>query len=166
MFIYSMRCRHLKRKLLIAAVAVVLCLTAAVGTVKLRERRQLALVSAQRELGLETMKAPDNTARLNFLSTLGWEVEQEPAEVVEVVIPQEFGDVYQNYNQIQKQQGLDLTPYRGKKVKRYTYVVNNYPGRPENIRANLLIYRDKIIGGDICSLEAKNGFMHGFSLPA
>ena len=110
-------------------------------------------------------EAPNNLARITFLKSYGWEVSEEPSEVVSVVIPQTFGDVYENYNAIQTAQGFDLSGYRGKEVRRYTYEVLNYPGQKDYIRANLLIYRGKVIGGDICSIFAENGFMHGFAYP-
>ena len=72
--------------------------------------------------------------------------------------------MYENYNQVQKAQGCDLSKYGGKKCKRYTYVVKNYPDHPENVRANLLVYKNKLIGGDICSLEL-DGFLHGLVPP-
>ena len=68
-------------------------------------------------------------------------------------------------HEIQKQQGFDLSRFRGKQVSRCSYEVLNYPGQKEYIRANLLIYNQEVIGGDICSIYAENGFMHGFSLP-
>ena len=109
--------------------------------------------------------ADTNEGRLAFLKSFGWEVSPEPLEVVDVIIPSEFGEVYKSYNDMQKQGGYDLTKYRSKQVKRYTYQVTNYPvadGEPaDSIRANLLVYDGKIIGGDICSI-ALNGFMHGF----
>ena len=76
-------------------------------------------------------------------------------------IPKEFDDVFTNYNAIQKTQGCNLEKYAGKRCKRYTYVVTNYPGQTDNVRANILVYKDKVIGGDVCSLEL-GGFMHGF----
>ena len=79
-----------------------------------------------------------------------------------MLIPKEMDDVFSNYNEIQKAQGCDLTKYAGKRCKRYTYIVNNYPDQPENIRANIVTYKNKIIGGDVCSIEL-NGFMHGFA---
>lgn len=109
--------------------------------------------------------APDNASRIAFLNSFGWKVSKEPIEVVQVVIPETFGDVYQNYNAIQTEQGFDLSKFKGKQVTRSTYSVLNYPEQKEYIRANLLIYNDEIIGGDICSVYAKNGFMHGFAFP-
>ena len=109
--------------------------------------------------------AADNAARIAFLSGFGWEVSAEPLECVSVIIPQQFGDVYRNYNELQTAQGFDLMRHRGKQVTRYTYAVLNYPGQAEYIRANLLVLDDEIIAGDICSVYAKNGFMHGLQLP-
>ena len=107
--------------------------------------------------------AKTNEERISYLKTFGWNVEEEACEIVEVAIPSEFDDVYQQYNELQKKQNFDLEPYRGKRVKRYSYEVLNYPGETENIRANLLVYNDQIIGGDVCSLKL-DGFMHGFRL--
>lgn len=111
----------------------------------------------------ESVAAAANEERLSFLAQYGWKVEEEPVEVKEIVIPETFGDVYNNYNQIQTEQGFDLTEYQGKSVKRYTYTVTNYPGYEDKqcILANMLVYEDKVIGGDICSTEL-DGFMHTF----
>lgn len=105
----------------------------------------------------------DDTGRCSFLAQYGWEVTTVPEEVCEICIPGTFDQVYETYNDLQLSQGFDLTPYRGKTVKRYTYIVNNYPQPVKNVRANLLLYDGKIIGGDICTL-ALDGFMHGFSM--
>lgn len=111
----------------------------------------------------ESLSAATNEQRIAFLSQYGWEVHGEPAEVKEIVIPETFGDVYHNYNKIQLEQGFDLTDYQGKSVKRWTYTVKNYPGyeTQECIMANMLVYENKVVGGDICSTEL-DGFMHTF----
>lgn len=49
---------------------------------------------------------PNGLAQVRFLQSYGWEVNEQPCEMVQVVIPETFGDVYENYNEIQKQQGL------------------------------------------------------------
>ena len=104
-----------------------------------------------------------NAQRIAFLAGFGWDVEEEPVFSGEVQIPSEFDQVYENYNQIQLGQGFDLRLYAGETVERYQYELHNYPNFPEGIRANLLIFRGKIIGGDICSIFL-GGFMHGFSM--
>lgn len=105
--------------------------------------------------------AATNEQRLAFAGQFGWEVESEPVEIKEVIIPKEFDEVYQGYEAIQKAQGLDLTRYAGQKVKRCTYQVLNYPGCKDEVRLNLLVAENKVIGGDVCSM-ALDGFMHGF----
>ena len=87
--------------------------------------------------------------------------------MAEVIIPAEFDDAYEMYNGIQKSQNLDLLPYAGKRAKRWTYTVNNYPGYEDRkgiVQANLLVYEGAVIGGDICSVELE-GFMQNFEFP-
>jgi hypothetical protein len=102
-----------------------------------------------------------NEDRINFLKQFGWEVDPEPVEAAEILIPREFDAIYTKYNEVQKAQSLNLEKHRNKTVKRYTYEVINYPDHPGTVYANILIRNNKIIGGDICSAEI-NGFMHGF----
>lgn len=66
------------------------------------------------------------------------------------------------YNEIQRAQGLDLAKYKNKKVSRFTYKVTNYEGYEGEVYANLLVWRDKVVGGDVCSKDV-NGFVHGFA---
>lgn len=155
MFIVSMKAN--RKKVLIG----LLLAAAAILAVFCLFRGEKAAPTSQK-LGV-SLAAETNEQRIAFLKNFGWEVEPEPSEIVEVAIPAEFGEVYASYNEIQKKQGFDLGQYREKRVKRYTYVVCNYPNEPEDIRANLLVYEGKIIGGDICSLKLE-GFMHGFRL--
>lgn len=103
---------------------------------------------------------------LRFISHYGWEVDSQPAEVRDVIIPEAFDEVYSNYNEIQLEQGFNLEKYAGQRVKRWTYIVRNYPDTaPEDdyIRINILVSDDTVIGGDVCSVKL-DGFMHGFSV--
>ena len=100
----------------------------------------------------------DNDA-IEFLNFYGWQVNEKPIESQSVVIPWEFDVVYEDYNALQKQAGLDLSGYKGKKGTRYTYHVLNYPGNVENVRANVIVIDGKAVAGDI-STVALDGFMH------
>ncbi len=102
----------------------------------------------------------DNAGRIAFLSRFGWQVEEEPTEILEIVIPAEFDNVYEQYNQLQQQQGYDLTRWRGKTARRYTYRILNYPNAEDEVFVNLIICQGQIIAGDVSSI-ALNGFMHG-----
>ncbi len=108
--------------------------------------------------------AADGSERLEFIKQFGWECSEEPSEIMEVLIPAEFDEVYERYNELQKSQGLDLSDYKGQRVKRWSYQITNYPGYEESsqIRINLLVCKGVVIGGDVCSL-AEDGFMCGFA---
>lgn len=127
-----------KRKLLIALAAVL----AAIAGLLLLGRDD-----AQPTANLTA--ADTNDARVKFLTDLGWEVTASPAEATEVRIPREADEVFSRYNELQKNQGYDLTKYAGKKVMRYVYQINNFPDAKEPVYATLLVCKDRIIGGDI-----------------
>ena len=102
-----------------------------------------------------------NDARVKFLTDMGWEVTTSPVESTQVRIPEEQTPVYERYNALQKSQGYDLTQFAGKKVMRYVYKINNFPNATEPVYATLLVYKNRIIGGDITDTGAK-GVVQGF----
>ena len=106
-----------------------------------------------------------NDARVKFLTDFGWDVATSPVESSQVKIPAESGEVFDRYNTLQKGQGYDLTQFAGKKVMRYVYKINNYPGAAEPVYATLLVYKNQVIGGDITDTSAK-GKIQGFKMPA
>ncbi|MBR5570301.1 MAG: DUF4830 domain-containing protein [Oscillospiraceae bacterium] len=109
-----------------------------------------------------TTAAPvtNNDSRVEFLQQQGWEVSASPAESGQVRIPQDASEMFSRYNDLQKSQGYDLTKYAGKTVMRYVYRVNNYPDATEPVYATVLVYKNKIIGGDITN-TAPDGTMQG-----
>lgn len=114
-----------------------------------------------------SLKASDAAERVAFLSQFGWQIDEDPVQVEEIVIPAEFDETYEKYNEIQLAQDMDLSVYAGKTAKKWTYTVRNYPGyETENscIRANVIVFDGAVIGGDISSLE-QGGFMQGFDFP-
>ncbi|MDD6262675.1 MAG: DUF4830 domain-containing protein [Clostridiales bacterium] len=96
----------------------------------------------------------------SLMTELGWSVDPGPAECVEVLIPEEFSDVYTKYNELQKTQGFDLSDYAGKTATRWTVRITNHPSGEEEVYATLLVINAKIIGGDVCASRL-DGFMHG-----
>ena len=105
-----------------------------------------------------------NDDRIAFLASFGWEVEPEPTQTQEVRIPTEPSEVFERYNDLQISQGFDLHDYAGKSVKRYVYEIKNYPGSDDTYYATLLIYKNAVIGGDVCS-SAQGGTMHSLCMP-
>ena len=108
--------------------------------------------------------ASSNDARVKFLTDYGWEVTTSPVESSQVKIPDQTSDVFERYNALQKTQGYDLSKFAGKKVMRYVYKINNYPGATEPVYATLLVYKNQVIGGDITDTAAK-GRIRGFKMP-
>ncbi len=109
-------------------------------------------------------KVKTDEERLQFLKSLGWETTGEVVEEVAFTLPSTFDRVLLGYNEIQKNQGLDLSRYRKKKVTRYTYEITNYEGYEGKVFANLIVYRGKVIAGDICSGDPM-GFVTGLEKP-
>lgn len=140
----------------------IVCAIVVVGTIIMTKGNE-PYVNTQYVLNDNT-----NDFRIAFLNSFGWETSVEPVEVKDVLIPKEFSDVYKSYNELQISQGLDLSKYKSKVVKAYRYEILNYPLEDKSLEgtifANLLVYENEIIGGDVCSVST-NGFMHGFELP-
>ena len=98
---------------------------------------------------------------VRFLAQFGWRIDEECFDSTDIIIPDPFDRVYENYNKIQLQSGFDLRPYKGMKGKRYTYKVLNYPVKVnEDVYANVIWIDSVPIGGDICTFSL-DGFMHG-----
>ena len=75
-----------------------------------------------------------------IIKQMGYDdVSETPYEVVEFEIPMKFNSVWENYNNLLKEKGYDLSLYKGKKCKRYTYLIPS-----ENARANIIVSEGKI----------------------
>ena len=158
MFIYSMRAGTIR-------FFGVVCLALLTLVALIAFVPELQPVSAESGENAEVIRydsVKSNEDRLAFLAQFGWEVEKTPTESTTVAIPAEFDKVFAEYNELQRRQGLDLSSYASRTVERYTYTVKNYEGYDGKVEANLLIYRGRVIGGDICAASA-TGFIHGFS---
>ncbi len=104
-----------------------------------------------------------NSKNIEFLKSYGWEVEKTPTEQAEIIIPEIFDDVYKNYNQLQKEAGLDLSNYKGFYALRYTYILKNFPEETDQtVFANVLTVDGVPVGGDICTV-AIDGFMYSLN---
>jgi len=158
MFVYSIKASTVKffGAVLLSAVALI---TLIALIPKYEPTSANVSYSSVAEINFSKIKT--NEDRVGFLKQFGWTVEETPAATVEVTIPSEFDRVFTNYNELQKQQGLDLSKYKRKNMMRYTYIITNFPGYTGTVYANVLVYRNKVVGGDICSADV-NGFIYGF----
>lgn len=157
MFVWSMKTT--KKELALLLVGLLLFISAMVYVLFPRGDKETAALTEQGY----SLNASDANERSLFIKQFGWQTDDEPEEVREIVIPTSFSDVYTEYNEnVQKPQGFDLSRYCGESIKRWTYRVTNYPQCDDVVFINILIKDGKVIGGDVCS-TALDGFMHGFS---
>ena len=158
MFVYSVRASALR----FVSVIVISVIALAALVVFVPTYVPTSLLLGEDKIVYDNIATPE--ARRAFLAGFGWEVDDSGCEEEAVVIPARFDAVYEDYNTIQKYQGLNLERYRGKTVMRYTYPVKNYADYDGTVLATLLVYKDRVIGGDVCSASV-DGFVHGWKKP-
>lgn len=158
MFIFTAR---LNRKRLACAAAALILLCGAV----------LALGAPDADTAINAAapsprpsKVKTNEDRIAYLESFGWQVNPEPVSVEEMLIPQTFDDSYAEYLALQQSQGFDLNEYCGKRVKRCTYEITNYPTGETGVQVAILIYKNTVVGGEVLSPQL-NGFLHGLEKP-
>ena len=152
MFVLTTRLRK-KRAILVGALAILLI----AGGLLWRG------LSREAEAPEETVLR-DNEDRIAYLKALGWEVDEEPVESMELELPEELTGSYAAYNELQLAQGFDLRDYLGQGVSRWTYQVRNYPDRPEDVQLNLYLCEDRPIAGDIIA-GGEGGFQGTLRYP-
>lgn len=159
MFVFSVKTSKTKiAAVIIAVVAVVIAVVMLAG----KADEQAATDSAV------NVKAGNAEERAAFLSQFGWKFDEDPVEVREIIIPEDFDKGYKDYCELNKNGGFDLEIYKGERVKMWTYDILNYPGfedRKGTVQANILVFDGRVIGGDVSSLE-QGGFTAGFEMPS
>jgi hypothetical protein len=88
---------------------------------------------------------------VDYIHTLGINLQSDNFTQKEVTIPETFNKVYNNYNDLQQKAGFNLLDYRGKSVLIYTYNIDS------QTVVNLITHKGKLIGGDIASLKIDGG---------
>ena len=150
---------HIPKKKLLAGGITALCCCAAVVIALIFTLGGRAVTASA-----EVKHIRSNDDRLAYLSGLGWQVSLQPLATEELLIPQQFDDSYAGYLKLQEDQGFDLARYCGKRIKRYTYQLTNYPTQDEPMQIALLLYKNRVIGGQIQS--ASGSLLHGLTFPA
>ena len=126
---------------LFAVVAAALC-----AFVGLQQKDGVKTYATCDELGTYSTEAPDEEAQAQFLRALGVKVERKSIGFDEVRIPVVFDEVYNKYNELQTEIGLDLSPFKGQEVERVAFRLRN-----SDKTATLLVYKGHVVGGHIGS---------------
>lgn len=112
----------------------------------------------------EVITAATNEERVAYLEALGWQVEPQPIETLDLQLLEKLEGEWDAYAKLQKGQGLPFSEFAGQAVKRYTYTVTNYPEIPQGVQANLYLWGDQIIGGDVI-FTGQGGFQTDLAFP-
>lgn len=154
MFIYSVRASTLR---FFGVLAITVCLL--VGIMAVSGADSVSAMSNSTYLFSDINKKED---RIEFLSQFGIRVKPDSEKEESFTLPETLDRVLLTYNEIQKSQGLDLSGYCRKKVQRYTYEVENYKDSGMTVYANVIVYRHRVIGGDISAM-GEGGFVLPFT---
>ena len=154
MFIYSVRASTLRFFAILMITASVL-----IGIMALSGNES---VSAMSDGAYHFSDVDPKEDRIEFLSQFGIRVFSDSEEEESFLLPETLDRVLLSYNEIQKEQGLDLSRYCKKQVRRYTYKVENYKDGTLCVYANVIVYRHRVIGGDI-SASGEGGFVLPFT---
>ncbi len=93
-----------------------------------------------------------------FFRYYGYRVRLPAKSVSHITIPYDFDSDYLSYNQLQRQAGFNLRLYCGKTIEKRTYIIDTLTSS-HHIEGNILIYKDRIIGGDVTDCS-DGGFVH------
>lgn len=165
MFVYSLKASSLKLIGVILACAMIVSAAMLVFPDHNAEPDTVSTFTAKNKISYSGIDSEEKL--LAFINSFGIRTAAVPLEKTNVEIPSKFDAVLEEYESLQREQGLKLSKYKGKTVTRYTYEILNYPkdenGQPAGkVFLNLVLYKDRVIGGDICSAEM-GGFVKPFT---
>lgn len=98
-------------------------------------------------LGRYSLCVSDKEETEQFFSQFGLKVDFSKSMEREIVIPSEFDELYNEYNSLQKSQGLDLSKHKGENALQRIYPIvmeNN-----QECYAVLIVIDGKVAGGHI-----------------
>ena len=149
MFVYNVKVPVSKRAgALISVVSIVVALLCVVATISINNNYVPDMATCD-QVGVYTLIAENPTGERSVLAQLGLNAKEESRVSEEIIIPQVFNKTYEEYNNLQKKVGLDLSRYAGKNVFKVTYELvdskTNY--------AVILIYKNRVIGGHLTNGE-------------
>lgn len=122
------------------------------------------LLFVKRTPAQKMQQIESNADRVAYLEALGWEVDPEPLETLQLVLPEEIGEADAAYYELQRSQGFSLSDCAGKQVTRCTFTVRNYPDHPDGVQLNLYTCDGKVVAGDVIA-SGSDGFQGPLRYP-
>ncbi|MBQ3284685.1 MAG: DUF4830 domain-containing protein [Ruminococcus sp.] len=93
-----------------------------------------------------SLRVEDEEDAERFLTACGYEKPEFLFEN-EITVPKHWNETYTRYNELQRQQGFDLAPFKGKPAKEYVYFV------ADARNATVLVSGNRIIAAHVCSCD-------------
>ena len=93
-----------------------------------------------------SLRAADEADVAEFLETCGYEA-PELLFTHEITVPKNWNERYTEYNELQRGQGFDLVPYKGKAAQEHVYFVS------EARNATVLTSGGRIIAAHCCDVD-------------
>lgn len=93
-----------------------------------------------------SLRAENDDDKTAFLSVCGF----DRAELYvkrDVIVPEKWNDIYESYQELQKAQGLDLVPYKGKEAEESAFLC------ADDTMAYLLVSGGRIIAAHVCRCD-------------
>lgn len=95
-----------------------------------------------------TLRAEDEADVERFLTLCGYS-SPEFLFQHEITVPKNWNDIYTEYNELQRQQGFDLVPYKGKTAVEYEYFVD------DTLNASVLVSENRIIAAHVANCDGR-----------
>lgn len=147
MFVFNFKVADSKKVFAIFAVAsvavAIICIICMISV-----QNSLPDTATCDELGCYSLECEKDDENCTFLEQFGLS-SVKITDSCEVTIPYEFNETYEEYNELQKEIGLDLEKLKGKSAQKVTYELENSKTK----YAVLLIYKGKVIGGHLTDGE-------------
>lgn len=140
MFVFSLKAD--RKRMLAAAVVLVLAVVVIVLAIVLPGGDT---TTAARKIDWEVSSAEE---RVRLAHELGYELDAASECVEEIRVPDDPDATLIAYDAMQEKMGLSLLEYSGKRVKRYTYTVNN-KADGKTAWVHLYVYKDRVVAGDV-----------------
>lgn len=129
--------------ILIAILASVAVVVAVLFTVALSHVPSSTYVEGVGEVSLS---AATEHEREDFFAQFGYKAES--LESTSVIIPSE-GEVYEEYNELQEEQGLSLEPFCGKRAQQYILKLDKKSDEGNLLFGVLTVYRDRVVAAHL-----------------
>lgn len=101
------------------------------------------------EVGRYSLVAQTVGGECGFIKQFGYDVIADSRKCEAVVIPNNFNQIYEEYNSLQKKIGLDLEAYKGREAQKITYELDNSDMK----YAVILTLEGRVIGAHLTNGE-------------